>query len=40
MTAGQTMSVFAFAANGTKVVDIIGAAAPGIYTNFSGYLIP
>lgn len=40
MTAGDTMSVFAFVANGTKVVDVVGAAAPAIYTNFSGYLIP
>jgi len=40
LTAGQTMSVFAFATGGTKVVDVVGAASPAIYTNFSGYLIP
>jgi hypothetical protein len=40
LTAGQTMSVFAFATGGSKVVDVIGAASPAIFTNFSGYLIP
>lgn len=40
MTAGQTMSVFVFVTNGAKVVDVVGAAAPVFYTNFSGYLIP
>lgn len=39
MNAGATMSVFLFVANGTKVVNVIGAAAPGTYTNFAGYLI-
>lgn len=40
MTAGQTMSVFAFVNSGAKVVDVVGAGAPATYTNFSGYLIP
>lgn len=39
MTAGDTMSVFAFANSGTKTVDVIGAAAPAIYTNFSAYYL-
>ena len=40
MTAGDTMSVFAFVANGPKTVDVVGAAIPATYTNFAGYLIP
>lgn len=40
MTAGQTMSVFVYVVNSTKVVDVVGSAAPVFYTNFSGYLIP
>jgi hypothetical protein len=40
MLAGQTMSVFAFGLGGTKTITLTGAAAPAIYTNFCGYLIP
>lgn len=40
MTAGDTMEVRCFVNMGTKVVNVIGAGSPAIYTNFSGYLIP
>ena len=39
MTAGDTMSVQFYAANATKVVDVVGNASPNIWTIFSGYLI-
>lgn len=39
MTAGDTMTVFAFVNSGTKTVDVVGAAAPTIYTNFSAYYL-
>jgi hypothetical protein len=39
MAAGETLFVTAYAANGAKVVDVVGAPLPDLRTVFSGYLV-
>lgn len=39
MTAGDTCVVKVFSNGGTKIVDVVGAAAPPFYSTFGGYLV-